>query len=314
MKKILTITGITASGKTGLGIKIAKMIGADIISVDSRQVYKGMNIGTGKDTGEANFVCVKKNSKFDIGYYKVGGIKIWLMDIILPSCKFSVSDYVKLFDETYKLITDRGRKVILVGGSGFYVDSILDPKYNFESRPMPALRRLLNILPTSIIKKIYKTIKTKDFNKLNNSEKNNRHRLIRKIEKLFEKKYDKAKKKYDGKVVCLMAEADYINKRIDKRVSERLKNGLIDEVGLLIKKYGWNAFGLNCLAYKEFKSYFENKNNFDKCVSKWKQDEHSYAKRQRTWFKKKKYKMINVEGIDFTKLAKDIVDGRIFYE
>ncbi len=135
MKKVLVITGITASGKTSLAVKIAKRIKADLISADSRQIYKEMDIGTGKDIGKSGFKSVMKIGRLDIGYHVICGIRIWLLDVVEPNFKFSVTEYRKAFDRACTLIEKRNRKVIVVGGSGFYVESILNPSENFNKTP-----------------------------------------------------------------------------------------------------------------------------------------------------------------------------------
>ena len=299
MKNIIVITGLTATGKTGLALNLAKQLGSDIISADSRQIYKGMDIGTGKDIGRSRFKSVQKSGKMDIGYHVIDGIRIWLLDVIEPDVSFSVSDYLLAFDEAYGQIQKRGRQVIVAGGTGYYIDSLLNPKQNFGLAPNKTLRYVLNKLPTKAIKAMYKLGQHKEFEKLNNSEKNNRHRLIRKIEVILagKNKIEKTKKKYGGRVICLTAKNEMVNKRIDKRVKIRLKQGLLMEVEKLKNKYGWRAPGLNCLAYKEFKDYFEGKVNLEECVEKWRDDEQAYARRQKTWFKKMKYEIIDIEKL-----------------
>lgn len=315
MKKILVITGMTATGKTGLAIRVAKEIGADIISADSRQVYKGMDIGTGKDIAKSEFKRVIRLGEMNIGYHSVRGIRIWLLDIVDPNVKFSINNYLKAFDEAYRQIKKRSRSVIVAGGSGFYIESILNPKETFNLPPKKKLRWVLNKLPTNLIKSTYKLLRYKQFKRLNNSEKNNRHRLIRKIEICLSKQNKERSmvKGYEAKIICLTAKNVFIYKKIDKRVEDRLKKGLLREIDGLVKKYGWKAFGMNCLAYKEFFDYFEKKKDIQSCIERWKYDEHAYARRQKTWFKKKKYRMIDVEGVDIDRLTKRVVDGTIFH-
>ncbi len=308
MKNITVITGLTATGKTGLAIKMAKQLGADIISADSRQIYKGMDIGTGKDIGRSRFKSVLKSGQIDIGYHVVEGIRIWLLDIVKPDVSFSVSDYLLAFDKAVTQIEKRGRQIIVVGGTGYYIDSLLNPKANFGLAPNKTLRLILNKLPTKVIKTIYRLLNRRGFEKLNNSEKNNRHRLMRKIEVVCGKnKVGTTEKKYRSRVMCLTTKNEVIYKRIDKRVKIRLDQGILAEVERLKNKYGWRAPGLNCLAYKEFKDYFEGRTNLEECVEKWKGDERAYARRQKTWFKKMKYEMIDIK-----KIARR--DGTIIYE
>jgi len=299
VKNITVITGLTATGKTGLAIKMAKELKADIISADSRQIYKDMDIGTGKDIGKSRFKLVEKVGQMDIGYHTVEGIRIWLLDIVEPDISFSVSDYLLAFDKAVAQIEKRGRQIIVAGGTGYYIDSLLNPKANFGLAPNKALRYVFNRLPTKVIKIIYKLLNNREFEKLNNSEKNNRHRLIRKIEIKLSRKNQRGntEKKYGGRIICLTAKNEVIYRRIDKRVKRRLDEGLLAEVERLKKKYGWKAPGLNCLAYKEFVGYFGGVKSIKECIEKWRGNEHAYARRQKTWFKKMKYEMTDIRKI-----------------
>jgi tRNA dimethylallyltransferase len=278
MNKLLIISGPTATGKTDLAIKLAKKFDGELISADSRQLYKGMDIGTGKDH--------PKN------------IKIHLVDIIKPNESFSVANYQKQAKEKIKDIQSKGKLPIIVGGTGLYINSIIDGKTDtFLVKPNRLLRFVLNRVPTSFIQNIYRIINPKDFSQLNNSEKNNPHRLIRKIEiKLFSKKSLLLKgdlEGFDYFHITLTAPNDFLYKRIDNRVEKRLKMGLLKEIKDLLNKYNWSDPGLNTLAYKEFMPYFKSHTSGEKLeelknesINRWKFDEHAYARRQKTWFKK----------------------------
>jgi tRNA dimethylallyltransferase len=161
--KILIISGPTATGKTNLAIKLAKLYNGELISADSRQIYQGMDIGTGKD--------------------HLPDVKIHLVDIIKPNQSFSVAQYQT---QVFAIITDihsRHKLPIIVGGTGQYIDSIINPnKSTYSIKPIPFLRFILNKLSTKTIQKIYRFLNPTDFDSLNNSESHNPHRLIRKIE------------------------------------------------------------------------------------------------------------------------------------
>ena len=281
-KKILIISGPTATGKTDLAIKLAKKFNGELISADSRQIYRGLNIGTGKDHPQ--------------------NIKIHLIDIITPDQSFSVAQYQKLAFQKIKEIHQKNKLPIIVGGTGQYIDSLVNPdKSTYSIKPNNFLRFFLNKLSTPTIQKIYEILDKKNFELLNNSEQHNPHRLIRKIEiklsgKILIKNYKLKIKNYDTLHVSLTAPTSVLYPRIDSRVQKRLDMSLLDEIKNILKKYSWSHPGLNTLAYKEFKNYFNKKSSLPESIKKWSFDEHAYARRQITWFKKQK----DIHFIDIT--------------
>lgn len=282
MNKILIISGPTATGKTDLAIKIAKTYNGDLISADSRQIYKGLDIGTGKD----------HPSEFKIG----------LIDIITPDIAFSVAEFQQLALEKIVKAYFLKKLPIIIGGTGLYIDSIVNPdKSTYSIKPNKFLRFFLNKLSTSTIQNIYKKLDEDAFNALNNSEQHNPHRLIRKIEiKLSGKNPTRNvfvnKNNFDILHISLTAPSDFLYKRIDSRVQKRLDLGLLDEIKKLLTKYSWSDPGLNTLAYKEFKNYFTKNSSLDEAIIDWQFDEHAYARRQKTWFRKQN----NIHFIDIT--------------
>ncbi len=284
--KLLIISGPTATGKTDLAIKLAKKYNGELISADSRQIYQDMDIGTGKDH--------PKN------------LKIHLIDIITPDKFFSVAQYQKLALPKINEIHQKNKLPIIVGGTGQYIDAIVNPdKSTYSIKPNNFLRYFLNKLSTPTLQKIYKILDRKTFDSLNNSEKHNPHRLIRKIEIFFSNKSPlskgdleglKAKREtgvdFDILHLSLTAPTSFLYPRIDSRVQKRLDLGLLTEIKKILKKYSWTDPGLNTLAYKEFHPYFVETHHdaslLKNCQKKWSFDEHAYARRQITWFKKQK--------------------------
>lgn len=272
MNKILIISGPTATGKTNLAIKLAKKYNGELISADSRQIYQGLNIGTGKDH--------PKN------------IKIHLIDLITSDKSFSVAQYQKLAFQKIAEIHQKNKLPIIVGGTGQYIDAIVNPnKSTYSIKPNNFLRYFLNKLPTPTLQKIYKILDKKVYYSLNNSEKHNPHRLIRKIEiKLNSKDVINhvSIKNLDFNILhlSLTASTSFLYPRIDLRVQKRLDLGLLDEIKKILKNYSWSDPGLNTLAYKEFKNYFSKKISLNESIKRWTFDEHAYARRQFTWFKK----------------------------
>jgi len=283
-KKLLIISGPTATGKTNLAIKLAKKFNGELISADSRQIYRGLDIGTGKDH--------PKN------------IKIHLTDLITPDHSFSVAQYQKLAFQKITELHQKNKLPIIVGGTGQYIDAIVDPnKLTYSIKPNKFLRYFLNRLPTRTIQKIYQILDKNNFESLNNSEKHNPHRLIRKIEIFFSKKSPPSLLKEGMGVdwnilhLSLTAPTSFLYPRINIRVQKRLNLGLLDEVKNVLKQYSWSDPGLNTLAYKEFKNYFNKNSSLPESIKRWAFDEHAYARRQLTWFKKQK----NISFIDISK-------------
>ena len=282
--KILIISGPTATGKTNLAIKLAKKFNGELISADSRQIYQGLDIGTGKDH--------PKN------------IKIHLIDLISPDQSFSVAQYQKLAFQKITEIHKKNKLPIIIGGTGQYIDAIINPnKSTYSIKPNKFLRYFLNKLSTPTLQKIYKILDKNNFESLNNSEKHNPHRLIRKIEiKLSfsvetRRRYVSTKKpNFDFLHLSLTAPTSFLYPRINIRVEKRLNLGLLDEIKKILKQFSWSDPGLNTLAYKEFKNYFNNNSSLPESIKKWTFDEHAYARRQLTWFKKQK----NISFIDIS--------------
>lgn len=263
MNKLLIVSGPTATGKTALAVKLAKKFNGELISADSRQIYQDMNIGTGKD--------------------HPGDLKIHLIDIINPNQSFSVAQYCQLALEKIKKIKSKNKLPIIVGGTGQYIDSIINPQPTFSIKPNKILRFFLNKFSTFHLQKLYAFLDLKSFLLLNNSEKNNPHRLIRKIEIYFFRR-DSINAvpipNFNILHLSLTAPNDFLYQKIDQRVQTRLNNGLFVEIENLLKKYHWSDPGLNTLAYKEFKTGFTPEN-----INRWRFDEHRLARRQKTWFK-----------------------------
>lgn len=281
--KLLIISGPTATGKTDLAAKLAKKYNGELISGDSCQIYQGMDIGTGKDQPEDT--------------------PIHLIDLITPDKKFSVADFQNIGLKTVKEIQLRGKLPILVGCSGFYVDSLINPNYTtFSVKPHKVWRFIAHFCSVKTLQKIYKFLDQNNFSKLNNSDINNHYRLSRKIEiKLFQSKSFNLSKTnpsqdFNYLHISLTAPMDFLYRRIDARVKKRIDIGFLDEVKKLLEKYKWTDPGMQIAAYQCLKPYFENKKDLDSCLQKWSYAEHSDARRQSCWFKTK----TDVQHFDIT--------------
>lgn len=296
MKKVLIILGPTATGKTDLGITLAKKLNGEIISCDSRQVYTGLDIGTGKLPNSLN--GVEKGS----GYWMIDGVSIWLYDVVTPEKRFTVVDYLEQVAKVLKDLEDREKLPIFVGGTGLYLRGLLSG-FDELSIPDGDKRSSLEKLDLSALQKRFETLSPLLWNSLNNSEKNNRRRLIRKIELLEQddsitkKTFHPLLKNFDVLKIGLNSPRSLLNHRIDERVKKRIDQGMIVEAeklhqnGLTLSRmkelgleYGLLADVLiNLISKEQFISLLQNQI-------------HQYAKRQMTWFKKEK----NVNWFDIT--------------
>lgn len=296
-EKLLIICGPTATGKTTLAIDIAKDFEGEIISADSRQVYQGMDIGTGKD--------IPKRAKFnkvedDIGgYYAVDGVNIWAYDLVSPKENFSVADYVPIAREIIKRVWDKNKLAILVGGTGLYIQGVVD---GIKTVSVPRSESLRKNLEERGVDELFEQLAQLDPIKaasLNTSDRKNPRRLIRAIEIAQWEVKGKRKKQRTGseplrgevniKFIGLKGKRDKLCQRIEERVEKRVDQGIKDEIDELLQKgVTWEHQSMDSLGYKQWKDYFEGDKKESEVIAEWIKDECQYAKRQMTWFKKDK--------------------------
>jgi len=273
LAKLIVILGPTASGKTELGIKLAKKFKGEVVSADSRQIYKEMNIGTGKPT--------KKEMK---------GIPHHLIDTIKLDKNFNVVLYKKLAIKKIKDIQKRKKLPFLVGGTGLYISSVVD---NVDFPQIPAQKKQRKEMEKKTEKELFGIYKKLDSEGSRLIEKKNRRRLIRAIEvckvtgEPFWKQRKKRKKLFDILEIGIKLEKTKSKARINKRIESMTKAGLEKEVKKLLKKYGWIP-SMQTIGYQEWKDYFEEKASKEEIKKLIELHTNQFVKRQMTWFKRNK--------------------------
>ena len=283
MKDIIVITGPTGVGKTALSISLAKKINAEIINADSMQFYKDLNIGTAK---------IKEEEK--------EGVKHHLFDIVLPEEMYTIYDYQNDARQKIEEIIKKGKKVIMVGGSGLYIRAALYD-YKLEEENVK-----LNFDDLSN-EELYKKVLEKD--PFVTIHPNNRKRLIRFIEKsaIGKKDIPKAKKLYDFDIIGLTTERSILYDKINKRVDKMLEEGLVEEVEALYSK-NINSKAINTgIGYKELYKYFNNEISLEDAIDLIKKNSRHYAKRQYTFFNHQfDVKWFNTNYEDFDKTIEEV--------
>lgn len=272
MIKGLVIAGPTGVGKTDLSIKLAKLLNADIISADSAQIYKGMDIGTAKITAE-----------------EMQGVKHYMLDVVEPIKKYSVGDYQTAVDNILNEKERENKNIILTGGTGLYIGSITEGLSDLPAGD-PVLREELLKLDSE---ELYKKLMELDPQAAEDIHINNRRRVERAVEVclLTGDKFSVLSKKniknnnYNFLKVALERDREYLYERINLRVDLMLEKGLEKEVRALYEKYGENLRKINIIGYTELIEYFNGQVSYEEAVENIKRNSRRYAKRQFTWFK-----------------------------
>lgn len=274
---VIVICGPTASGKTSLAVKLAKEINGEIISSDSMQIYRYMDIGTAKVT--------EKEKE---------GIKHYLVSFVEPNERYSVANFRKDAEKAIEEILRKGKTPIIVGGTGLYVDSLI---YGIDYQEIQYDEEYRKQLENIDLEELYKQAITIDSEAMKKISKNDRKRISRILEiykatgknKTEQEKLSRQNEvKYNYKVFAINMEREKLYERINKRVDIMIKQGLIEEVKELLKKYNEFPTAMQGLGYKEVVEYLNGKLTEEEMIEKIKLETRRYAKRQITWFKKNK--------------------------
>ncbi len=293
-KKAIVVVGATASGKTALGVHIAKRFNGEVISADSMQIYKGMDIATAKPTTE-----------------EMDGIKHHLIDFIDVQSQYSVSNYCEDAKEVFDKVIENDKLPVIVGGTGLYIDSFLSNTKFLEAASSDNIRKeLLLEAEKNGIESLYEQLKVIDPDAAKNIHPNNTVRVVRALEiyrttgkTLTEQ--NKLSHAVESDIDPLYIGINYADRenlysRINLRVDLMLEAGLLEEAKDFFKmnpsKTAFNAIG-----YKELKPFIDGDLTFDVCVENLKRETRRYAKRQITWFKRNK----NINWVYADKLSKE---------
>ena len=279
--KVIVICGPTASGKTALSIELAKKINGEIISSDSMQIYKDMDIGTAKPSKE-----------------EMQGIPHHLIGFVEPSQRYSVAEFKKDAEVAIEAVLAKGKTPIVVGGTGLYVDSLI---YGIEYQDIELDEKYRQELEERAEKeglsKIYEEAKKIDPQAMEKISLNDKKRIFRVLEiykatgkNKTEQEIESRKNevKYDYKVFAINWDREILYERINKRVDIMIGQGLIEEVQQLLEKYDEFPTAMQGLGYKEVVEFLQGEILKEEMIEKIKMETRRYAKRQITWFKKNK--------------------------
>lgn len=278
---VYVIGGPTASGKSKLAVELAKEINGEIISADSMQIYKDMNIGTAKITKT-----------------EMQGIKHYVIDFLSPEERYSVSSFKKDAEEAIEKILQKGKIPIIVGGTGLYINSLIyGIEFQDEEIDTKYREKLNKIAEIEGLEKLYNEAIKIDPEAMSKISKNDKKRIIRVLEIYHKTGKTKTEQeiesrknevKYNYKMFAITMDRERLYERIEKRVDQMIEEGLIEEVQNIANKYKKFPTAMQGLGYKETKEFLEDKITKKEMIDKIKKETRHYAKRQLTWFRKNK--------------------------
>lgn len=293
LPKIIVIVGQTASGKSALGIEIAKAVGGEVLSVDSRTVYKGMNIGTAKPEPDKVTEPVISNdirSLFAGGKpVMVEGVPHWGFDLVEPNEDYSVSEFKQYADERMADMLRRGVVPVLVGGTGLWVRAVVDNLRLAETPPDPVLRTELE---ARSLEDLFAQYKRLDPDGAEVIDRDNKRRVVRALEVTlktgtpFSAQLIPQEPLYTPLILGVQRSQEELARRIDERVDVMIAKGLFQEVRALRERYGINATAMTAIGYQEITRFMDGQWSAEEAVEQIKRHTKQYAKRQMTWWRK----------------------------
>lgn len=287
MEKVIVICGPTASGKTSLSIELAKRIGGEIVSCDSMQIYKYMDIGSAKPTKE-----------------EMQGVPHYLIDCVMPDERYNVARYKQEAEDAIKQILQKGKIPIVVGGTGLYLNSLIyGIKYPEIDLDVTYRKQLEDRVNKEGLESLYQEAQKIDPKACESISQKDQKRVLRILEIYHATGKTKTQQEiesrkggiqYDYRVFALDWPREELYDRINLRVDQMIEQGLIKEVEGLIRKFSKTPTAMQAIGYKEIRNYLEGNMTLEESVEKIKQETRRYAKRQLTWFRK--IKPIWLEG------------------
>jgi len=302
-KKITVICGPTSTGKTSLGLEMAKELNAVLLSADSRQIYKFMDIGTGKIPVSGEAAVIKKPD-----HWIINGVPVYGYDLVTPDQTYSAYDFCIYGRNLINNNLSSGKNVIVVGGTGFYIDALLGRINSSNIPPDGTLRDQLNLLPLSELQTLLKKISDDVFNKIDNK---NKVRIIRAIEKLTlpEQKLDIPE--FSEGLSFVQIGLKTVNEKMFSTADDWTKiiweKGLIKETQFLIDKGYESSAPLNGLIYKSAKDYINGVLTESSAIERIQFDIHAYIRRQLTWFKRNS----DIHWFDISQMSRDQIKSAI---
>ena len=300
--KIASISGPTGVGKTETSIIIAKIMDAEIISADSMQIYKHMNIGTAKPD-----MCERD------------GVVHHLMDFLSPDSDYCVADFCEDAKKVTEDVVRRGKFPLIVGGTGLYIDSFLDGvEFGEGDKDLSYRQELEELAQKNGNEYVHAMLEKVDMQSAVNIHPNNLKRVIRaleiyKVSGITKTEQDKMSKQkaslYDYTKILFVREREELYRRIDLRVDMMLKSGLVDEVKYLLDNFNLSSTALQAIGYKEVISHMKGEISYDEMVELIKKDSRRYAKRQLTWFTKSEgINIVHLDGKSPDEVARECVE------
>jgi len=285
LQKAVAIVGPTASGKTRWSLNLAKRFNGEIISADSRQIYKKMDIGTAKEIGEWRWNGLRKT-------YFIEDVPHHLVDFLDPGKTFSVAEFKDKAIKYVKMAHKNGRVPFIVGGTGLYLHALID---NLQIPHIQANNKLRASLEVRENDELFTLLAKLDPKTAESVDRQNKRRLIRALEVCiltgspFSEQQLKGEPMFNILQIGINLTREEIYRRLELRVEKMISAGLEKEVkGLLKQKYNWQLPSMSGIGYREFKDYLEGKCNLEELKENLKKDNRNYAKRQVTWFKRDK--------------------------
>jgi tRNA dimethylallyltransferase len=298
MNKILVVCGPTATGKSSLAVKLAKKFNGEIISADSRQVYRGLDIGSGKITEEEK-----------------QGVEHYLLDMVNPEERFSSAQYAILAKEAIEEIVGKNKLPILCGGTGFYLQSAVDNLITPKVKPDWVLRSKLEKLGVVEMQERLKKNDIKRWERMNESDRQNPRRLIRALE-IIEKTgkptpiLGQNRQEIDLFIIGITAPPEIIKELIRKRLMTRLDNGMVEEIEYLISSgITFSRLDELGLEYRWLGRYKQGKITYEEMTENIFKDSYDFSRRQMTWFKKdKRIKWFDITSQNWEKEVEEKVN------